>query len=225
MSTAAPTLALDTALAACSVAVTLPDGRASARTIPMERGQAEALVPLIASVLEEAGLEPAAVGRIAVTVGPGSFTGLRVGLATARGLGLALGCPVEGITVGEALADAVLDEAPDACVLVLIDSRRGDLFAQTFQGRDAHGLPRPLDDPRALPPDAARAAATQAGILLVGDGVARLDLGEAGPALPDPVRVARLAGRRPADAVRPPVPLYLRPPDARPAPNGGRLWA
>ena len=84
-------LAIDTALEACSVAVldTEESARARSRSLPMARGHAEALMPLIATVMSEARTEFAELDRIAVTVGPGSFTGLRVGVAAARGIGLA----------------------------------------------------------------------------------------------------------------------------------------
>ncbi len=86
-------LAIDTALEACSVAVldTEESARARSRSLPMVRGHAEALMPLIANVMSEARTEFAELDRIAVTVGPGSFTGLRVGVAAARGIGLAAG--------------------------------------------------------------------------------------------------------------------------------------
>ncbi|CCG07774.1 tRNA (adenosine(37)-N6)-threonylcarbamoyltransferase complex dimerization subunit type 1 TsaB [Pararhodospirillum photometricum] len=220
------TLALDTALAACSVALVSPDGVLATRHQPMERGQAEALVPLIAAVMAEADQTPSALGQVAVTIGPGSFTGLRVGLATARGLGVALGCPVRGVGVAEALADAVMDHdraASEASVLVVIDSKRGDLFVQRFAGRDAQGLPRAVDSPRAVSLDEAQALAEGASFV-AGDGA--LKVGRAPVVVfPDPVRVARLAARRPPEAALAPLPLYLRPPDAVLAPNGGRLWA
>lgn len=221
------TLALDTALAACSVALVSPDSVLATRHQPMERGQAEALVPLIAAVMAEADQTPSALGQVAVTIGPGSFTGLRVGLATARGLGVALGCPVRGVGVAETLADAVMDDhgpaTPDAPVLVLIDSKRGDLFVQRFAGRDAQGLPVALDPPHAVSLDEARGLAEAAGFV-AGDGAAKLGR-EPVVVFPDPVRIARLAARRPPEAALAPLPLYLRPPDAVLAPNGGRLWA
>src|SRR6266702_3656731 len=99
-------LAIDTALEACSVAVFDTEGssRARSRSLPMARGHAEALMPLIATVMSDARTEFDELDRIAVTVGPGSFTGLRVGVAAARGIALAAGKPVVGLTTLSAIA-------------------------------------------------------------------------------------------------------------------------
>src|SRR6204780_5030620 len=93
-------LAIDTALEACSAAVLdTEQGIVTAHeSLPMVRGHAEALIPLIARVLEKSGLDFAALDRIAVTTGPGSFTGLRVGLSAARGIGLAADRPGVGLS-------------------------------------------------------------------------------------------------------------------------------
>src|SRR4029078_2232634 len=92
-------LAIDTALDACSTAVfDRTDGMLSAETLPMARGHAEALMPQIARVMAKANLDFAALDRIAVTVGPGSFTGLRVGVSAARGIALAAHKPAVGVT-------------------------------------------------------------------------------------------------------------------------------
>src|ERR1700687_5333867 len=103
-------LAIDTALEACSAAV-LDTERASLaarESRPMVRGHAEALLPLIARVLERAGLDVAEIDRIAVTTGPGSFTGLRVGIAAARGIALATGQPAVGVSTLAAFAGPYL---------------------------------------------------------------------------------------------------------------------
>ncbi|MBI4275667.1 MAG: tRNA (adenosine(37)-N6)-threonylcarbamoyltransferase complex dimerization subunit type 1 TsaB, partial [Rhizobiales bacterium] len=99
-------LAIDTALEACSVAVfdTAHGDIAVSESQPMVRGHAEALMPLIAGVMDTTGLSFANIDRVAVTIGPGSFTGLRVGLAAARGIGLAAGKPVVGLTTLAAFA-------------------------------------------------------------------------------------------------------------------------
>src|SRR6185437_3593559 len=99
-------LAIDTALGACSAAV-LDSGRGAItahETLPMQRGHAEALMPLIARVMEQGQLSFDALDRIAVTVGPGSFTGLRVGIAAARGIALAAGKPAVGLSTLAAFA-------------------------------------------------------------------------------------------------------------------------
>ena len=92
-------LAIDTALAACSAAVldTASGGILASESLPMLRGHAEALIPLLGRVMQQSGLAFADLDRIVVTTGPGSFTGLRVGIAAARGLGVATGVPVAGV--------------------------------------------------------------------------------------------------------------------------------
>ena len=91
-------LAIDTALAACAAAVLDTDhGILASETLPMLRGHAEALIPLIARVMKRSDMIFRDLGRIAVTTGPGSFTGVRVGLAAARGFGVATGVPVVGV--------------------------------------------------------------------------------------------------------------------------------
>lgn len=201
-------LAIDTALAACSVAVWV-DGRSRAsEQRPMARGQAEALVPMVQALMAQAGLDYTELDRIAVTVGPGSFTGIRVGLAAARGFGLAAGKPVIGVTTLEALA--CLHSPCRGGLIAAIDARRGEVYAQRF-GADA-------TEPTLMPIAAASALATGEGIAL-GDGAPLLAL-PAGwrvldIALPDPAAVAAIAATRSIPA-QPPGPLYLRAPDATP---------
>jgi tRNA threonylcarbamoyl adenosine modification protein YeaZ len=125
------TLAIDTSLRACAVAVT---GGAWASE-PMQRGQAQRLIPMVGEVLARAGLSYADVRRVAVAVGPGSFTGVRVGISAALGLGLALGVPVVGVStlaalgiaeppgpeLHEAIVHATLPPADPRAVLALAD--------------------------------------------------------------------------------------------------------
>src|ERR1700761_8751354 len=131
-------LALDTALGACSAAV-LRDGEVlAAMSEPMLRGHQERLAPLVEEVVQAAGLPFAAVDRIGVTVGPGSFTGLRVGLAFAKGLGLALGRPCVGVGTLEALAASSPGPGLTAAV---IDARREQVYLQAFI--DGHAVMAP----------------------------------------------------------------------------------
>ena len=131
-------LAFDTAVAACSAAV-WRDGAVLARVHEtMERGHAEALVPRLAAVMKTAAIEFDQLDRIAVTVGPGSFTGVRVGLSTARGLALPLAIPVIGMTTGTVLARQAAATG-DGTIISLIDSKRGDLYVEVF---DHAGIPR-----------------------------------------------------------------------------------
>ncbi|MEA1937730.1 MAG: tRNA (adenosine(37)-N6)-threonylcarbamoyltransferase complex dimerization subunit type 1 TsaB, partial [Pseudomonadota bacterium] len=130
-------LAFDTSISGCSAAALNDDTVLAGEQVRMERGQSEALIPMIERVLAEAGLAPADLDLIAVTHGPGAFTGLRIGLATARGLALALGIPAVGISTLETIARAVSADR-DIYRLALIDSKRAEIFAQGF---DADGKP------------------------------------------------------------------------------------
>jgi tRNA threonylcarbamoyladenosine biosynthesis protein TsaB len=212
-------LAFDTAGASCSAAV-LGAGAVRARRFErMARGQAEALMPMIAAVLAESGTAVEAVDLIAVTVGPGAFTGLRIGIAAARGLGLAAGRPVLGITSFAAVAaPGTPEDAAGRSLVVALDSKRRELYLQAFRAGEAlapGALVAPEDAARALPPgplllvgDAAPALAA----LLAGRGAVAL---APGPGLADAADVARLAAAewRPGLVPPPPQPLYLRAPD------------
>ncbi|MBV9997068.1 MAG: tRNA (adenosine(37)-N6)-threonylcarbamoyltransferase complex dimerization subunit type 1 TsaB [Caulobacteraceae bacterium] len=206
-------LVVDTCLGACQVAV-LRDGRPlAARSEPMQRGHQERLAPMTAEAMAEAGTPFSALRRIAVTLGPGSFTGIRVGLAFALGLRLAAGAEIAGIGALEALASSA-GESGRACGV--IDARRGQVYVQAFeQGR-------PLWPPAALAfADAAqRLASLDDGTLTIA-GPGALLFGEiVGPeramelAAPDLGALCRLAGKAPV--LRDPRPLYLRAPDIRP---------
>ena len=212
-------LALDSATDACSVALWRDGTVAAHRFEPRRHGQAEILMPLVRNVMREAAQDFAALDLIATTVGPGGFTGLRVGLAAARALALAAGRPILGVTTLEAVAAA---QPPGRLpLLVAIDSRRADIYVQLFAPdltpacAPAAALP---GDVAALLPDGPVAIAGNAAGLLVG-ALPQLALcPTGGPALPDAAVVARLAAGRAATAVPgmpPPAPLYLRPPDAR----------
>lgn len=233
-------LALDCSAASCSAALWRGDGQggglAAHRFEAMARGQAEALVPLIDGMMDAAGARYGDLDLIAVTVGPGSFTGLRVGLAAARGLALAAGVPVLGLTSFAAVAAAVPAES-GASLAVAIDDRRGGVYWQEFAASSpggSQGGRRPVGPPAAIAADmlAAEIAARLRGrrLLVAGDGakLLRAALGEAagievaaetGP--PDAAWVAREAAALAADFLAgrkvglSPVPLYLRPPDVR----------
>jgi tRNA threonylcarbamoyl adenosine modification protein YeaZ len=129
-------LAFDTAVTGCSVVCLDSETGASVlRSVMTERGQAEMLLPLIQEVVTEAGFQMTDIDRIAVTQGPGSFTGVRIGLAAARALGLALDCPVIGFSTLHILAKEA-DPAPS--ILALIDTKRNDFYGQIF---DEAGVP------------------------------------------------------------------------------------
>jgi tRNA threonylcarbamoyladenosine biosynthesis protein TsaB len=215
-------LAFDTTVAACSIAL-WRDGAVLARAREtMDQGQAEALLPLIENVMREGGVDYMALDRIAVTVGPGSFTGVRVGLSAARGLGLATGKPVIGILTTEALAHAVPEKQHR--IVAAVDTKRGDLYVQQFDAQH-----NPLGEPHALAPDQLKAWIGDPSVVVVGDAAARA-VAALGPhatlstadALPDPTIIAALAAMR-APSASGPLPVYVRPPDAVIPQNGGRL--
>jgi tRNA threonylcarbamoyladenosine biosynthesis protein TsaB len=215
-------LAVDTALAACSAAVY--DGEVqrvlAAGFSPMATGQAEAIGPMVRGVMEKAGMEFSGLHRVAATIGPGTFTGLRIGLAFARGLGLALGLPVVGITTLKAIAANVASNPRALPIAVLIDARRGNVYSQVFSARLD-----PLNEPLAhslqeaaarLPAGESWAIGSGAGLLAdTGDdySVRRSHASD----LPHASVVAALAACEAAPAA-PPAPLYLRPPNAKPLP-------
>lgn len=207
------TLALDTCLGACSVAVIDGERVWASMSEPMTRGHQERLAPMAREAMTAAGLAFSDLDRIGVTIGPGSFTGLRIGLAFAKGLALALDRPCIGVGSLEALAESA-DEM--GAMVAVIDAGRGNVYLQQFDdGRAASG-----PDVMALEIAAARMlkAHNLGEVTLVGptaslltsiSGVARRIV----LVSPDPATVAALAARAP---ITPPRPLYLRPPDAKP---------
>ena len=214
-------LAIDTALEACSAAVldTERGGIAASETIAMARGHAEALMPLIARVMDIADVEFATLDRIAVTTGPGSFTGLRVGISATRGIALAAGKPAVGLTTLAAYAAPHIAHDDKTAVVVAIDARHQHVYLQVFGPGG-----RTLVAPRiASVADALRAAGSGP-VRLAGTGAAMLTAAwppREPPTLvdearaPDIVWVGRLAVA--ADETgSDPKPLYLRAPDAQP---------
>jgi len=230
--TAMKVLALDTACAACSAAVLDGDAIVAERFEAMARGQTEALMPMVSAVMEDARIAFDALDLVAVTTGPGSFTGVRTGLAAARGIALGCGAPVAGVTTLEAIARRAL-----ACLatrppvtLVALTTGRAELYVQRF---DADGAP--LDAAAAVLPEALAVALVGGGLFIAGDGAGRLrevvgagtgfSFAE-GPGLPHAAEVARIGAARGAAAARaggPPQPVYLYPPRATPPAAGRRL--
>ena len=216
-------LAIDTALDACAAAVLDTEaGELIAReSLPMTRGHAEALMPLIARVMQAARLSFAALDRIAVTTGPGSFTGLRVGISAARGLALAADKPAVGLTTLSAYAADIVSRNGPAPVISAIDARHDHVYLQIVAGDGS-----PLLRPKVTSVDEAIAAAQFGAPHLVGnaariladrwpkDTPAPLSV-DAQPA-PDIAWVAWLGAAADPDAA-PARPFYLRAPDAKPA--------
>ncbi|MFN3584413.1 tRNA (adenosine(37)-N6)-threonylcarbamoyltransferase complex dimerization subunit type 1 TsaB [Phenylobacterium sp.] len=203
-------LGLDTCLNACSVAVL--DGErvvAHAREV-MARGHQEHLAPMAEAVMAEAGLPFSAIGRVGVTVGPGSFTGLRVGIAFAKGLAAALGAETAGVGALEALAAEAT-----GLVAAAVDARRDQLYLQVFDA----GRPLMAPDAVPLPVAAARLAELAMGrpLTLVGSGAPLLAPAVLGAVLltPEGCDARKVAALAAARAPGPLKPLYLRAPDAK----------
>lgn len=199
-------LVIDTALDACTAAV-FEDGRMlSVRTESMARGHSERLGGFVRDAAAQAGGFEG-LDRIGVTVGPGSFTGLRVGLAFAQGLGAALDLPVVGVSTLAVLAWTA-DEGQGATAAV-IDARRGQVYLQTFRA----GVP--ASEPQALSIEDARAILAGGDWRVVGSGAALVGGPDDAPTTPSPEALAALTAAH-DPAAHPPRPLYLRAPDATP---------
>lgn len=222
-----PILSLDLASALGSAAV-WADGAiigAATRVVNPAAGASHASLwrALLAESLAASGLDRSALSLLAVTVGPGSFTGIRVGVAAMRGLGVGLGLPVWGESAFAVAAEAV--DAGGRPLLVAIDSGRGALFVQRFDAAGALDGP-PVDGPYA------QSAAPWVGLAATGDAAARAQLAAGGFTCLEPtvdsasalaLRVARL--RAAGAEIGAPLPLYIRPPDATPPAQGGRIRA
>ena len=215
-------LAIDTALDACAAAV-LDTGAGqliAQESQPMKRGHAEALMPLIARVIKQSGIAFASLDRVAVTTGPGSFTGLRVGLSAARGIALAANKPVVGVTTLTAYAAPVVSQNAEQPVISAIDARHDQVYYQAVRG-DGGSLIRP----RVAPIEEALGASRFGAPWLVGNA-ARI-LADRWPAhaappfkvemlpAPDITWVAWL-GAAVSPNTAPARPYYLRAPDAKP---------
>ncbi|MFN4140672.1 tRNA (adenosine(37)-N6)-threonylcarbamoyltransferase complex dimerization subunit type 1 TsaB [Aestuariivirga sp.] len=218
-------LALDTAMAACSAAVVDTERRQplAAAFAAMARGHAEALAPMVAEVLARSGFDLRHIDRIAVTTGPGTFTGVRIGLSFARGLGLARHLPVIGI---DSLSAVAANESTEAPLLVVADARNGEVYAARFDVAR-----RRLSGPAIRSIDHA-ADDAEPGTLLIGtaartvlEASGRSDLKHSAAGdLPVAARFAALAAEMIPGAM--PSPLYLRAPDAKPQSGGlGRAGA
>ncbi len=214
-------LAIDTALEACSAALLdTEQGVTLARqSHAMTRGHAEALLPMISDLMVQSEIEFAQIDRVAVTTGPGSFTGLRVGLSAARGIGLAAGKPVVGLTTLAALAAPYIAADDTISVAAAIDARHGHVYLQIFGPGG-----RTLVAPRIVPVAEAVRAAAAAPVRLVGSGAGMM--AAAWTKIPPPISVderraadidwvARL-GAAANESQSAPKPLYLRAPDAQP---------
>lgn len=217
-------LALDTSLGACSAAVLGTAGPRQLRTLyaEMPRGHAEALMPMVEEVLAEAEIDPRDLDLIAATLGPGSFTGVRIAIAAARGLALVTGAKLFGTDSLSVMARAALREglAPGGPFAVAVDARRGMLYFGLYDE-----MARRLEGPLLITPEDAATLSPQALQRAVGSGAQVLAeaattrgraIEAALPMLqPTAAALAEIASESGATsaALRP---LYLRPPDAKP---------
>jgi tRNA threonylcarbamoyladenosine biosynthesis protein TsaB len=226
-------LGFDTATSATTVALRLADGQVGERrddpAAGAHPGHATRLLEMSHELLAEAGVAWSAVDRVAVGVGPGTFTGLRVGVATARGLAQSLSAELVGVSSPRALAAFAADAE---AVLAVIDARRGEAFAAAYEP-GADGLPRELMPPRALAPrllasvlaDAEEVVGGHRRWLAVGDGAMRFreQLDAAGAYTPpdsstlhriSAAAICELGARATAAGIDALVPDYCRRPDA-----------
>lgn len=208
----APILAFDTSAAHCAAALLRGGAVLAERSERMDRGQAERLMPMLAETLAEEGLSWRDVGLLAVGSGPGNFTGVRLAVAAARGLALALGVPAVGVTALEAAAFGL-----PRPVLAALDARRGEVYLQLFDETVGAAAPPPaLCREDMLPAWAFSASA------VTGDAAARLAAVLGVPVLHQSVPLAVAIGRRAAEITADgppegrPAPLYLRAADAAP---------
>jgi tRNA threonylcarbamoyladenosine biosynthesis protein TsaB len=233
-------LAIESATADASVALLRGDAVVAARPVPAERPASEALLPTLLELLAETGVALAALDAFAVSVGPGSFTGLRVGVSTVKGLAFGGAQPIVPVPTLAALAS--LAERPDACVAALLDAQRGEVYAALHAG-DA--LAPPLLGPTVLRPDELAAAlAERAGerpIVAIGAGTAvaaaalrdrfgaRCAIASPPAGVPDAKAVGRLAQRLLAAGagVAPEAlaPVYVRRAEAEVRRTGSRFEA
>jgi tRNA threonylcarbamoyladenosine biosynthesis protein TsaB len=217
-------LAFDTCLDGCSACVAERRGglvvELAKQFERFQTGHAQRLIPMIGDVMREARLSFDHIDRIAVTVGPGTFTGTRIGVAAARALALACGAKTVGASSLAVMAEAARTQVTAGSLAVVVDARRGEVYAQLFGpggGLDAKSPPQLLS--------IADAAGLGSGpIVFVGSGAAavaeavrdgREAMGALPDLLPDAGALARIAAGLAASEVSL-VPLYLRPPDAKP---------
>jgi tRNA threonylcarbamoyl adenosine modification protein YeaZ len=214
-------LAIDTAAGLCAACIRNSENgvELGREVLAIGKGHAERLIGVIESALGQAGLAYADLDRIGVAVGPGSFTGVRVGVATARGLALALGVPAVGVNTLEALAAEAHANFPDNPILAAIDGRRGDLYCAIYAPDGAV-----LSEPAAISVADAVSLARRHDAAIAGNGADAI-LAAAGnhppldtglhKATADIGFYARLAAGKEATNEKP-KPLYLRGADARP---------
>lgn len=233
------TLGLDTSADACAVAVLRDEELLASSRREMSRGHAEALVPMVVETMAAAGVALGDLDTIGVAVGPGSFTGVRTGIAAARGFAFAAGARAVGVSSLEAVACAAFEEEGEGAdrVVCILETRRRDYFVQPFVSKPGPGRGPVADAPAAVLEAGAIGGLLRAGDVLAGNAVDRFleavgggltvrDVAR-GCATPSPAIVARLARARAAADEKlleeTLSPLYLRAPEATLPKDGGRL--
>jgi tRNA threonylcarbamoyladenosine biosynthesis protein TsaB len=228
-------VAIETATETVGIAVRTPEGVAAEFALTGRRRHVETLTPALEHLLDQVGLAPGDLRVVAVDIGPGLFTGLRVGVAAAKGLAQALGIGVLCVTSLDVLTAAAAEVAHRGLVLACVDARRGEVFAAVRElDQDGETVAEPLASGLWAPGDVAAALSRLAGstmpVYAVGDGAQRYGeiLGSApgveivtpGLSFPPPSTLLRLAlarleqGQTPVDAASV-VPLYMREADAK----------
>ncbi|NNL90062.1 MAG: tRNA (adenosine(37)-N6)-threonylcarbamoyltransferase complex dimerization subunit type 1 TsaB [Marinicaulis sp.] len=218
------TMGIDTALSHCSVAIMFDEQVLAENSVLLTRGHAEQIGPMVREICALADVSVVDFDRIGVVVGPGSFAGVRVGLAFARGLQIDGGPQIVGVSSLQGLALGVHDDGEDKNILALIDARQGYFYAAVFD-RDAKVIAPPFIGNRNLIEETVFAAAKGRKVLLCG------------PAAGDFIQIGNLAGSASENthidakeianfcacysgAKQNVSPLYLRPPDAAPKKTG-----
>lgn len=224
-------LAFDTSADFCAAALVRDDAVLAAESLAMSRGHAEALVPLVQKLCAETDVDLQDIDLIGVTIGPGSFTGVRTGIAAAKGFALAADCPAIGVSSLHAVAFGARDTG-SAPLLVLLDTRRTDYFAQMFTASA-----EPVDEPGVYDTAGVSDLIRRHAPAVTGNAVGRFReetepavheglAALAGTGTPEPAVVATLAQSiLTIRGVAPDTlsPLYLRAPEAKIPPRGGRL--
>jgi tRNA threonylcarbamoyladenosine biosynthesis protein TsaB len=221
-------LAFDTCLGACSVAVAVEAGGALEKVEslfdPMITGQAERLMPMIDIAMRTAGIGFADLNRIAVTIGPGTFTGTRIGVAAARAFALATGASVVGLSTLQLMAEEAtrrLDHGVARRLVITVDAHRGQVYAQVFSIPSAAAVSAPqllsMAEAAALARDEAAVFAGSGAQAVAAEATAAGYMAEAMlPGLQPNAAYLLLAAQNSEPADAPLRPLYLRPADAKP---------
>ncbi|MEE2996990.1 MAG: tRNA (adenosine(37)-N6)-threonylcarbamoyltransferase complex dimerization subunit type 1 TsaB [Pseudomonadota bacterium] len=224
-------LSIDTSADFCAVAIVRDGSPLANESVSMFRGHAEALIPMVQKVCADACTSPSDIDLIGVTIGPGSFTGVRTGIAAARGFALAADCPAVGVSSLHTAAASIASNGLHP-ILVVLDTRRADYFVQLFGPETT-----PINAPSVMDAGGISGLIQRYHPFVIGNAVSRLleeqciaNIGDfdvfSGDGVPDPVSVASIAEKilesrgESSDTL---TPLYLKPPEAKIPNRGGRL--